>query len=149
MKALALAGLALLGGCSQMLPDPAAEADAKLAYQDLADGKDAALEAMLAPGVRKPSDPQTFAMLRGLIPKGPPTSVTQTNWRAYAGTGGRTMTYEHAYAYPDRTVVVSAVLVPARTPSGWMLSTFHVNAEMAAPAKPAPAAAPAKPPAKT
>ncbi len=116
-----------LTACNGMTPDPKAEGVAKAAYQDLVKGDDAGLEALLMPAIRKSSDPKTFAMMRGLIPAGAAPAPTTVNWRAYAGTGGVTMTYEHAYNYGDRTVTATSVLMPARTPQGWALQTFNVN----------------------
>jgi hypothetical protein len=132
--AIALAAMGL-SACSGLAPDPKAEAVAKAAYQRLVAKDDAGLEAMLAPGSRKPTDAKTFAMIRTMAPDGPAPAPTTVNWQAYAGTSARTITYQHAYAYADRTVTMTSVLVPAGGPQGWQLRSFNVNTTFGAPAK--------------
>lgn len=143
MLAVALATLAIaaLPGCSGMGPDGETESMAKQAYQHLVRNEDAALEAMLVPAARGPGNAKVYAAMRGLIPAEAPASVTQTNWQSYAGTNGRRVSFQHAYAYSDRTVVASTVLVSPLGSGGWKLLSFNVNI---GPGGKPPTAAPAK-----
>lgn len=125
---LALVAGGLLAGCSGLKPDPDAEAAAKLAYQRLAAGEDAALEAMMIPAARGPDDERSFAVMRHLIPSRAPASVNRTSWRAYTGTGGRVMTYVHAYDYGDRVVTAECELVPGEGGKGWRVRALHLDA---------------------
>ena len=133
--AAAMAATLALGGCGGLEPDPKAEAVAKSAYQKLIAKDDAGLEAMLVPAARKPTDAKTFAMIRGLAPDGAPPAPKLVNWQSSTGTEGRRITYQHAYAYADRTVTATSVLVPAGGPDGWRLQSFNINAELGPPAK--------------
>ncbi|HEY8572189.1 hypothetical protein [Phenylobacterium sp.] len=129
-RGLLSAGVALassvVAGCGKFGPDPEAEAVAKQAYQHLVRGEDEALEALLLPTLRKPGTRQTFALMRGMIPKSEPTSVEQVNWRTFAGTSGRTVSFQHAYNYGSQVVTATTELKAAG--GGWLLQTFNVNA---------------------
>ena len=122
-----LAMAAAVSGCGGMTPDGAAEDMAKEAYRHLAHKEDAALEAMLIPAARKTADADIYNSLRMLIPPGEPASVKRTNWQAYTGTGGRRMTYQHAYDYGARVVVATTVLVSPPGAGPWKIQAFNIN----------------------
>lgn len=120
-----------------MAPDGASEDMAKQAYRHLIHKEDAALEAMLISAGRKAGNAEIYNTLRTLIPPGEPFSVKRTNWQAYTGTGGRRMTYQHAYDYGARMVVATTVLVSPPGAGPWKVQSFNINVTAGQTAQPA------------
>ena len=137
-----LAMAAAVTACGGMTPDGAAEDMAKQAYQHLVHKEDAALEAMLIPAARNAANADIYNTLRTLIPPGEPVSVKRTNWQAYTGTGGRRVTYQHAYDYGARVVLATTVLVSTPGAGPWKVQSFNIN--VTAGQTPPPAAADGK-----
>lgn len=122
-----LIGSAALAGCQGLAVDPEAEVAAKRAFELVRTGDEAGLRALMEPAQRLDTPPEALAMMRGLIPEGPPPEPRLTSWRAFAGTGGRTATLEHVYDYPGRQVIATALLVPGETPKSWWVRGFNIN----------------------
>ena len=128
---------AALAGCQGLAVEPEAEATAKRAFQLLQSGDEAGVRALMEPAQRQATPSEALAMMRGLIPEGPPPEPRLTSWRAFAGTGGRTVTLEHVYDYPGRQVIATALLAPGLKPQTWWVRGFNINVRMT-PDAPAP-----------
>lgn len=140
---LAMAAAVALAGCGAMTPGGESEALAKQAYQHLVRKEDTALHALLTPAARAATNPAGYQMLRDMIPDETAPQATQTSWKAYAGTNGQEMTYEHSYAYSQRTVTATTVVVRPPGSEGWKIQSLKINVTLPAqPAAPAPAPAP-------
>jgi hypothetical protein len=133
--ALVLGASLALAGCSSggLGPDPEAEAVAKAAYSHLAAGELAPVRALLLPDVARTAAPETFELMRNLIPKTPLEGQERLNWRAFVGTGGSTQSFQHAYDYGNRRVIATTELLKVR--GQWRLRAFNVNVQLT----PAPA----------
>ena len=132
-RAVLAAGLAaglMLAGCGGggLGPDADAEAVAKTAYDHLAAGQIPAVRALLLPEIEKQTAPETFSLMQNLIPKEAPQAVERLNWRAFAGTSGSTQSFQHAYDYSERRVILSSELL--KVGSEWRLRSFNVNVQM-------------------
>lgn len=133
-----LLGLLVLAGCEALKVDPQAEAVARLAFQRLRAGDDAGFQALMEPAQKATASAEMLAGLRGMIPPGEAPEPTLSSWRSYAGTGGRTATLEHLYAFEGRTVAVTTILVPGPKPKSWLVRGFNLNLGAAPATPPAP-----------
>ena len=131
--ALALA----LAACS--LPnDPAADALARKAFDQLRRGDYAGLMAETEPKSFGPDSQPMLVQMHDMLPPGEPTSSRLAGFNSYAGTAGSTLTLTHVYDYGDRRVTAATMLV--KTGSGdkvsWIIRGFHVNVGLPPPSVP-------------
>jgi hypothetical protein len=147
LRAAAVCGAAIAvlaqGGCGAFKLNQQADEAAKVAYGHFWKGEDAAFLAMMPPASRN-TGAAGLARLRQLIPPGPPTGETTTNWNNYAGTGGVRITLVQVYSYAHGAVTATSVLSPQG--STMQLVGFHIDVPLEAMRQAAPAAnTPSKP----
>jgi hypothetical protein len=125
--------------------DPEADKTARAAYGHFARGEDAAFVAMMEPGAAADSARANLAMLRQLVPPGPPPEGQAAGWSTYAGTSGVTTTLTHVYSSSDRDVTAKTTLIKQGDPPKWRVRAFNINVQLKAGAVPPVVAPGAKP----
>lgn len=124
--ALAFAALTLVA-CDMVKADPEADAAARLAYDQLAEGDYAALEAKLAPTLREPGIRDKLEQARKFVPAGEPKSGRTLQWQMNVVTGApRTYFLRHVYDYGGKRTIVSTTLQRDSADKEWLLAGLYV-----------------------
>lgn len=116
--------LLAVSACSLAKPPQDIDAAAKLAFEQLRRGEDAALLARGTPEL-KAADPTAFAAMRAMIPKGEMTASKVISWRATVATGGHNAEVQHRYDFAAGTLIVDTALARPNGEEPWQVHGLH------------------------
>lgn len=119
-------GLLTLSACALAKPPGDIDGAARLAFNQLRRGEDAALLARGTPALQA-ADAETLAQVRALIPKGRPTATKALAWRATMGTDGHHAEVQHRYDFASGVLMVDTALARPNRESPWQVHGLHVT----------------------
>lgn len=116
--------LLLVSACALAKPPQDIDAAARLTFEQIRRGEDAALRARGGPEL-KAADASALASMRAMIPKGELTGSQATSWRTTVGTDGHQAEVQHRYEFATGTLMVETALVRPNGEAPWQVLGIH------------------------